>query len=430
MPKKYPDEVRERAVRMTLDRVKDYPSMWAACRELAPKLNVGPETLRKWVRQAQSDAGERTGPTSEELEEIKRLKRENRDLRETNEILKAAGVFLREGARPSQPSIVAFIARMKANGHGVELTCGVLREQGVAVTSRSYRTWKIRAAAVRTRSDAVLLDRLKALKARDVQGRQQPEILYGRRKMTAWLSRGEFAGVSKHTVDRLMRLEGMNGLVRGRKPRSTVTTGKDSARAPDLLKRNFSAPHPNHSWVTDFTYVPTWGGFVYVAFAIDLYSRAIVGWHASTVKDTPFVEVCLNMALWRRDNAGHTVQPGLIHHSDAGSQYTSIKFTETVALEGLVASIGTVGDAYDNAAAETVMGLYKNEAVAKNSPFITGPLKTLADVEKLTFDWLDWYNNRRLHSALGNMPPAEYELNYYAGTNGPIKIEAANKTAA
>lgn len=319
---------------------------------------------------------------------------------------------------------------MKANGHGVELTCGVLREQGVAVTSRSFRAWKTRAAAARVQSDAALVDRLKALKARDTQGRQQPEILYGRRKMTAWLNRGEFAGVSKHTVDRLMRLEGMNGLVRGRKPRESASAGKDSPRAPDLLKRNFSAPRPNHSWVTDFTYVPTWGGFVYVAFAIDLYSRAIVGWHASTAKDTPFVEVCLNMALWRRDRAGHAVGPGLIHHSDAGSQYTSIKFTETVALEGLIASIGTIGDAYDNAAAETVMGLYKNEAVAKNSPFMTGPLKTLADVEKLTFDWLDWYNNRRLHSALGNMPPEEYERNYYAETNGPIDIEAANKTAA
>lgn len=117
------------------------------------------------------------------------------------------------------------------------------------------------------------------------------------------------------------------------------------------------------------------------------------------------------MALWRRDNADHTVQPGLIHHSDAGSQYTSIKFTEPVAREGLVASIGTIGDAYDNAAAETVMSLYKNEAVAKNSPFVTGPLKTLADVGKLTFDWLDGYNNRHRHSALGNLPPAEYELN-------------------
>lgn len=178
--------------------------------------------------------------------------------------------------------------------------------------------------------------------------------------------------MSKHTVDRLMRLEGMNGLVLSRKPRASASTGKDSSRAPDLLKRNFSAPHPNHSWVTDFTHVPTSGDFVYVAFAIDRNSRAIVGWHASTVKDTPFVEVCLNMALWRRDHAGHSVRPGLIHHSDAGSQggfnWSSQHpvITETVAPEGLVASVGTIGDAYDNAAAETVMGLFKNETVAKN----------------------------------------------------------------
>ncbi|NYJ18532.1 transposase InsO family protein [Leifsonia psychrotolerans] len=319
---------------------------------------------------------------------------------------------------------------MKANGHGVELTCGVLREQGVAVTSRSYRAWKTRAAAARTRNDAALIDIFKTLRVRDAKGRQQPEVLYGRRKMTAWLARSGFSDVSKHTVDRLMRLEGMNGLVRGRKPRTSTSSGKDSARAPDLLKRNFTAPRPNHSWVTDFTYVPTWGGFVYIAFAIDLFSRAIVGWQASTVKDTPFVEECLKMALWRRDHAGHAVKPGMIHHSDAGSQYTSIRFTETVVLEGLVASIGSVGDAYDNAAAETVMGLYKNEAIAKNSPFMTGPLKTLADVEAVTFDWLDWYNNRRLHSSLGNMPPEEYERNYYAETNGPLNDEAANKTAA
>ena len=124
------------------------------------------------------------------------------------------------------------------------------------------------------------------------------------------------------------------------------------------------------------------------------------------------------MALWRRDHAGHAIRPGLIHHSDAGSQYTSIKFSETVAIEGLVASIGTVGDAYDNA------------AVAKNSPFSTGSLLTLADVEELTFDWLDWYNNRRLHSSLGNIPPEEYERNYYAEINGSLIDDAANKTAA
>jgi transposase InsO family protein len=319
---------------------------------------------------------------------------------------------------------------MKTNGHGVELTCRVLREQDVKVTARSYRAWRTRNAAVRTRSDAVILDVLRSLSARDAKGRRAPEVLYGRRKMTAWLARGPFPNVSKHTVDRLMRAEGMNGLIRGRKPKASGRPGKQSERAADHLRRDFSASAPNHAWVTDFTYVATWAGFVYVAFAIDLYSRAIVGWSISTVKDTPFVEECLKMALWRRDDAGHPVAAGMIHHSDAGSQYTSIRFSETVALEGLVASIGTIGDAYDNAAADTVMGLDKNEAVAKDSPFRAGPLRGLADVEELTFEWLDWYNNRRLHSALGDVPPNEFETNYYAEPIGPSNDEAANKTAA
>jgi putative transposase len=159
-----------------------------------------------------------------------------------------------------------------------------------------------------------------------------------------------------------------------------------------LLQRNFTAPRPDHCWGGDFTYVRTRTGFVYVTFADDLYSRAIGGWPASTVKDTPFVESCLTMTLWRRDNAGHRVRPGMIHHSDAGSQQTPINFTATVAFEGLIASIGTIGtigEAYDNVAAETVMELCKNEAVAKNSLFMTGPLETLADLERLTVDWLD-----------------------------------------
>ena len=174
----------------------------------------------------------------------------------------------------------------------------------------------------------------------------------------------------------------------------------------------------------------TWAGFVYVAFAIDLFSRAIVGWQASMVKDTSFVEACLRMALWRRDQTDRPIEPGMIHHSDAGSQHTSIRFTETVALEGLTASIGSVGDAYDNAAAETVMGLFKNEAIRKNSPFRTGPLKDLPQVEEIVFDWVSWYNNERLHSFLGNVPPEEYERDYYARTIGPSNGEAANKPAA
>lgn len=318
---------------------------------------------------------------------------------------------------------------MRADGHGVEQICQVLREQGLAVSSRSYRAWRTRPAANRTVDDAQVLMVLHRLRERDRKGRQRPEVLYGRRKMTAWLERNGFPGISKHTVDRLMRSEGINGLIRGRKPRARAAE-RDARRAADHLKRDFSSPHPNHAWVTDFTYVPTWSGFVYVAFAIDLHSRAIVGWDLSTVKDTAFVEQCLKMALWRRDHTGRPVPAGMIHHSDAGSQYTSIRFTETVALEGLVASIGSVGDAYDNAAAETVMGLYKNEAVAKGSPFRAGALKTMTDVEELTLNWVHWYNNERLHSALGNVPPEEYEQTYYAQTTGLSTENAADKTAA
>jgi putative transposase len=318
---------------------------------------------------------------------------------------------------------------MRADGHGVESICEVLRGQGLQVAPRSYRAWKTRPAADRTINDATVVGKLRSLRQRDAKGRQKPEVLYGRRKMTAWLARNGFAGISKHTVDRVMRDEGMNGLVRGRKTRTTIPA-KNGKRAGDLLNREFFAPYPNHSWVTDFTYVPTWAGFVYVAFAIDLYSRAIVGWQASTIKDTPFVEACLRMALWRRDHTGRPVNRGMIHHSDAGSQYTSIRFTDTVALEGLVASIGTVGDAYDNAAAETVMGLYKNEAIANGSPFRTGALKNLADVEEITFDWVNWYNNDRLHSYLDYQSPERYEQNYYASNIGAPTGDAANKTAA
>jgi putative transposase len=206
-----------------------------------------------------------------------------------------------------------------------------------------------RPPSARTVSDAEILDRLRALRTGGRGGRPAPEIVYGRRKMTDWLNRALAAegrpSVSKHTVDRLMRAEGMRGLVRGRGVRTTTPAKADARRAGDLLNRRFTAAAPNLAWVTDFTYVASWAGFVYVAFAVDLFSRAIVGWSAATVKDVTFVEACLRMALWRRDHTGRPVAAGMIHHSDAGSQYTSIRFTETLALEGLTASIGSVGDA-------------------------------------------------------------------------------------
>jgi putative transposase len=294
---------------------------------------------------------------------------------------------------------------MRARGFRVESVCRVLREQGVQVAPRTYRNWKTAAPSARTVADARVTDALWATVG-------TPEGMYGRRKMTAYLRRRGHR-VARCTVDRLMRDEGLSGVVRGRRHRTTIP-GKDARRAPDLLDRDFTAAAPNRKWVTDFTYTRTWSGFVYVAFVVDCYPRAIVGWHAATVKDTAMVTTALKMALWRRDHANRSVASGLIHHSDAGSQYTSIAFAETLVLEGIAASIGSIGDAYDNALAETTIGLYKTEAVGRNSPFLTGPLKTIDDVEYATMEWVDWYNARRLHSLLDYVPPDEYESAYYA----------------
>ena len=297
---------------------------------------------------------------------------------------------------------------MRACGVRVESVCRVLTEHGVQVAPRTYRSWKTSTPAARTVSDAHLIDALRATIG-------TPEGMYGRRKMTAYLRRQGYR-VALCTVDRLMRDEGLSGIIRGRRHRTTIAGGKDSQRAPDLLDRDFTAAAPNRKWVTDFTYTRTWSGFVYVAFVVDCFSRAIVGWHATTVKDTAMVTTALKMALWRRDHSGYRIGTNLIHHSDAGSQYTSIAFAETLVLEGIAASIGSVGDAYDNALAETTIGLFKTEAVSRRSPFLAGPLRTLDDVEYTTLEWVDWYNNRRLHSQLGYIPPDEYETAHYAQT--------------
>lgn len=222
------------------------------------------------------------------------------------------------------------------------------------VAARTYRAWKHAAASDRDHTDAVVIDALLATAG-------TPESMYGRRKMTALLRRRGLA-VSARRVDRLMRELGMRGRTRGRGVRTTIPD-KNATRAPDLLDRDFTAPAPNLRWVADFTYVRTWAGFCYVSFVIDCYSRAIVGWHAATTKTTPLVTTALRMGLWRRDRAGQPAGDGLIHHSDAGSQFTSVSFAETLALEGIAASIGSIGDAYDNALAESTIGLFKNEAI-------------------------------------------------------------------
>jgi transposase InsO family protein len=301
---------------------------------------------------------------------------------------------------------MAFIDDMRSTGHAVESTCAVLSEQGCRVAARTYRAWRRanRPVADRARHEAVVIDALLAT-------RGTPEGLYGRRKMTHFLRRRGLP-VAFCTVDRLMRDLGMNGVRRGQRVRTTVPA-RDGTRAGDLLDRDFTAPAPNTCWVADFTYVRSWGGFVYVAFVVDVFSQRIVGWQAATDRRTDLVLTPLRIALWDRARHGHPVTPGqLTHHYDAGSQYTSIRFTDHLNMAGIAPSIGSVGDAYDNALMESIIGLFKTECI-NTTVFHDGPAKTPADVEFATASWVDWYNHRRLHGSLGMISPEQYEQAHY-----------------
>lgn len=311
---------------------------------------------------------------------------------------------------------MSFISKHQKE-YGVERICTALTELGAQIAPSTYYAALNRGASERMVSDAGIVDVLRTLHGRNGQG-PAPESLYGYKKMWHWLHRKGYEGTARCTVERLMRAEGMRGAVRMKKVRTTVPS-RDGVRAGDLLNRDFTAPAPNRVWVTDFTYVRTWSGFVYTAFVFDVFSQMIVAFNVASEKTTPLVQTCLDMAVWSRKNAGQPVQQGLIHHSDAGSQYTAVRFTEHLMLEGLTASIGSVGDADDNALAETLIGLYKTECV-RPGPFHTGRFKTIEDVEYTTFEWVDWFNNRRLHSPLGMVPPTEYEATHYSKNPSPI----------
>ncbi len=229
--------------------------------------------------------------------------------------------------------------------------------------------------------------------------------------MWAHLQREGFP-VAKSPVERLMRRNGWQGVRRQKSVRTTIADPA-AERAPDLVDRQFRVPTPNALVVADFTYVKlVTGVFVYVAFVIDAYAGAIIGWETASVKQTRFVESAIRQAAALRARQGHRID-GAIHHSDAGSQYTAIHFGETLSLSGLRPSIGSVGDAYDNALAETTIGLYKNECIRADSPFRRGPLRNLGDVELITADYVAWYNQQRLMHRLGRIPPAEAEAEYY-----------------
>jgi putative transposase len=291
--------------------------------------------------------------------------------------------------------MIAFIDAHRGD-YGVEPICRVL-----PIAPSTYHDH-----AVKQRDPS----RLPARAQRDLA--LKPEILrvhaenfgvYGVRKVWRQMQREGF-GIARCTVERLMRELGLQGVIRGKPVRTTVSD--KAAPCPlDQVNRQFHAPAPNRLWVADFTYVATWAGFVYVAFVIDVYARYIVGWRVSRTAHAGFVLDALEQAIHkRRPNRG-----GLVHHSDRGSQYLSIKYTERLAEAGVEPSVGSVGDSYDNALAETINGLYKAEVVHRR-----GPWRSFEAVEYATLEWVDWFNNKRLLEPIGNVPPAEAEKRYYA----------------
>jgi len=292
--------------------------------------------------------------------------------------------------------MIAFIDDQRAV-HGVEPICKVLPIAPSTYHAHEAQRREPLRLSARARRDLAL--RVEVRRVFDANYR-----VYGVRKVWRQLQREGF-DVARCTVARLMRAMGLAGVIRGKPVRTTISDR--SAPCPrDHVNRQFRAPAPDMLWVSDFTYVATWAGFVYVAFVIDTFARRIVGWRASRTAHAGFVLNALEQALHDRRP---THSGGLIHHSDRGSQYVSIKYTERLAEAGIEPSVGSVGDSYDNALAETINGLYKAEMIHRR-----GPWRSFEAVEYATLEWVDWFNHRRLLEPIGNIPPAEAEEQYYA----------------
>lgn len=304
--------------------------------------------------------------------------------------------------------MIDFIDLMRGRGCRVEPICRVLTEYGIKIAARTYRAAKRRPPSTRSIADGELIRVMRHVRETpDQQGHLPRERFYGRRKMTRLLNRIGI-DVCECTVGRLMALTGMQGLVKGIKKQTTRRVREPET--DDLLNRCFTADRPNSTWVTDMTYVLTLAGWAYVAFMIDVFSRLIMAWEVSTSLATQLATDTLNLALWARDMEGHrvTADNHLIHHSDHGCQYTSIRYGEQLMLAGITPSFGSIGDALDNALAESVNSQYKAECVDQDGPF-----ESADDVRMATADWAHWYNHHRLHASLDYRPPAEAETEYY-----------------
>ena len=302
--------------------------------------------------------------------------------------------------------MVSFIDAHRG-AYGVEPICAVL-----PIAPSTYHQHKARQADLtrwpaRARQDEALRGEIRRVW-------QANFAVYGVRKVWRQLKR-EGLAVARCTVARLMRQMGLAGAVRGRKFKTTIPDTA-AVRPPDLVEREFIAPCPNRLWVADLTYVATWRGFVYVAFVIDVFSRRIVGWRASNSLRSDLALDALEQALYERRESG---TDGLIHHSDRGVQYLSIRYTERLAEAGIEPSVGSIGDSYDNALAESVIGLFKTEVIRRR-----GPWRSLEDVEFATLEWVSWFNHRRLLEPIGYVPPVEHEEAYYRRQAAPAELVA------
>jgi transposase InsO family protein len=295
--------------------------------------------------------------------------------------------------------MIAFIDENR-DEYGVEPICRTLPIAPSTYHAHDARRRHPERAPPRVVRDAALTPEIQRVYDENFQ-------VYGVRKVWRQLNREGFA-VARCTVARLMKVAGLKGVIRG-KPHRTTISDKNAPCPLDRVNRDFKAPAPNVLWVADFTYVATWAGFVYVAFVIDVFARRIVGWRVSRTAHASFVLDALEQAVHDRRPCG-----GLVHHSDRGSQYLSIIYTERLAEAGIEPSVGSVGDSYDNALAECINGLYKAEMIWRK-----GPWRSMEAVEYATLEWVDWFNNRRLLEPIGYIPPAEAEANYYADQKEP-----------
>ncbi|WXN94961.1 IS3 family transposase (plasmid) [Escherichia coli] len=390
---RFSPEVRQRAVRMVLESQGEYDSQWAAICSIAPKIGCTPETLRVWVRQHERDTGSGDGGlTTAERQRLKELERENRELRRSNDILRQTSAYFGEGGvRPPLEKMMPLLDKLREQ-YGVGPLCSELH----IAPSTYYHCQQQRHHPDKRSARAQRDDWLK----KEIQRvYDENHKVYGVRKVWRQLLR-EGIRVARCTVARLMAVMGLAGVLRGKKVRTTVS--RKAVAACDRVNRQFVAERPDQLWVADFTWVSTWQGFVYVAFIIDVFAGYIVGWQVSSSMETTFVLDALEQALWARRPSG------TIHHSDKGSQYVSLAYTQRLKEAGLLASTGSTGDSYDNAMAESINGLYKAEVIHRKN------WKNRAEVELATLTWVDWYNNRRLLERLGHTPPAEAEKAYYA----------------